>query len=277
MISDIFEAVRTGKLDTVSKVLDERPELIDVRNPDSRDENSPHWDEVNLLHTAAKNGHLDLVKELVKRGADVYSNPTCSYPAVMVAAWEGNDDIVNYFLNEIPEKAEGTCGVGVTCNLAGRKGWLKQVQMHVERDPLAVHQRGWIGDTPLHWPSHNGFIEIVELLLKNGADPNAHVLHWLGGTPLHWASERNPQIVEMLILAGSDVNSWVNLEGSSMLGATPLIWCAKQRDDCSEAAEMLLKHGADPAVRDHEGMTALDHAKREKNKAILKSLKATSA
>jgi hypothetical protein len=34
----------------------------------------------------------------------------------------------------------------------GRQGWVEIVRKHIERDPLAVHQRGWIGDTPLHWP-----------------------------------------------------------------------------------------------------------------------------
>jgi hypothetical protein len=43
------------------------------------------------------------------------------------------------------------------------------VRKHIERDPLSVHQRGWIGDTPLHWPSHNNNVEIVTMLLDAGA------------------------------------------------------------------------------------------------------------
>jgi ankyrin repeat protein len=272
MIASLFESIRNGDFRQVTAVLDEHPYLIDARNPDSKDDTSPHWDEVNLIHTAAKNGHLAIVKDLVNRGAEVYSNPTCTYPAVAVAAWEKHQDVVDYFLNDIPDKAEGTCSVGITCNLAGRFGWLKQVNMHFERDPLAVHQRGWIGDTPLHWSAHEGYTDIVQLLLDNGADPNAQVLHWIGGTPLHWASERNPDIVELLIQSGSEVDARVTLEGSSMLGATPLIWCAKQRDDCGAAVEMLLKYGADPSLKDSNDMTALDHAQKRNNSEIVNAL-----
>ena len=51
------------------------------------------------------------------------------------------------------------------------------------------------------------------------------------------------------------------MKGSSMEGATALIWCAKQRDDCAEAAQVLIEAGIDVAARDAEGKTALDHAR----------------
>ena len=73
----------------------------------------------------------------------------------------------------------------------------------------AVHQRGWIGDSPLHWPAHNGYTEIVRYLLDHGAVANAHEIGWIGGTPLHWASERHPAIVRMLVAAGADPNARV--------------------------------------------------------------------
>ena len=72
-------------------------------------------------------------------------------------------DVVKYFLEEIPDKAAGTNGLGVTLNLAAREGWAEIVRKHLDRDPLSAHQRGWIGDTPLHWPSHNNFVEIVAM------------------------------------------------------------------------------------------------------------------
>ena len=58
----------------------------------------------------------------------------------------------------------------MTINLAARQGWADLVQRHIEIDRLAVHQRGWIGDSPLHWPAHNGNAEIVGILLDAGAD-----------------------------------------------------------------------------------------------------------
>jgi ankyrin repeat protein len=41
----------------------------------------------------------------------------------------------------------------------------------------------------LHWPAHNGFVEIVEVLLDAGAAIDADEINCYGGKPLHWASE----------------------------------------------------------------------------------------
>lgn len=256
-----FDAIRANDLEVVGQMLDGCPERVDAPNLAARKSEGRDWDEISPIHIAAKLGLLDMTRLLVERGATVYSHPFCTYPAVIVASWQGHREVVDYFLNEIPHLAEGTLGVGVTCNLAGREGWIKQVQMHLDRDPLAVHQRGWIGDTPLHWPSHNGYLEIVELLLAHGADPNVEENNWIGGTPVHWASERGTTILRRLASAGGDVNAKVTRPGSDHLGATPLIWCAKQRDDCAEAAETLLDLGADPTLTDADGKRAIDYAR----------------
>lgn len=269
----LFNAIREGDLAVVKPFFEANPESIDIRNLLAIDSDTSAWNELTPLHTAAKYGHLDLVKWLIEHGAEVYSNPMATYPAVIIAAWGKQKAVVDYFLNEIPDKANGTMGLGVTCNLAGREGWIDIVRQHIERDPLAVHQRGWIGDTPLHWPSHNGYIEIVRLLLDAGADPNAHEINWIGGTPLHWASERHSDIIRLLLERGADVNALVAKAGSHHLGATPLIWCAKQDDDSGDAARTLLELGADPRITDAEGKTAEDHARDGNRRRILAVLK----
>ena len=43
-------------------------------------------------------------------------------------------------LNEIPEKADGTQGLGIMANLAARLGYEDIVRKHIERDPLVVDQ-----------------------------------------------------------------------------------------------------------------------------------------
>ena len=65
-----------------------------------------------------------------------------SYLAIMDAAWNKHQQVVDYFLNEIPDKAIGTNGLGVAINLAAQQGWTAIVAKHIARDPLAVHQRG---------------------------------------------------------------------------------------------------------------------------------------
>ena len=196
-----------------------------------------------------------------------------SYPAVMDAAWNKQEEMVHYFLDEIPEKAIGTNDLGVMINLAARQGWTEIVKKHIERDPLAVHQRGWIGDSPLHWPCHNCHDEIVNLLIEKGADIEADEINWIGGKPLHWASEHAPNTCKILLDYGANVNSRNEKLGSPFYGRTPLIHNATQREDCSEITEMLLKAGADVNAVDAEGKTAMLWAQEKKNTKIVSALR----
>ena len=249
----VFKLIANDDLLGVSSLLDENPGLVHLRRTVPEDHRS-------TLQLAAAHGNLAICRTLVDRGAEVYPNPMNQYPPVMEAAWKGHDRIVDYFLNEIPELADGTNGLGVTINLAARQGLTDIVRKHLERDPLSVHYRGWIGDTPLHWPAHNNYTNIVSMLIDAGADIEADEINWVGGKPLHWASEHAPGSVHVLLQAGAQVNSRNIRKGSDFYQVTPLIMNATQTDDCHEVTELLLAAGADVDAVDAQGKTAAQHA-----------------
>jgi ankyrin repeat protein len=253
----IFGSIRGGDLEAVRRWLDTYSDLVYVQNADG-----DAWEERWPLQVAAKHGHLPMVKLLVERGAEVYSNPSCTYPPVVIAGWNKHQAVVDYFLREIPHLAEGTNRLGVTIHLAARLGWTDIVRKHIAADPLAVHQRGCLGDTPLHWPAHNGFVEIVELLLDAGADIEADEIGLYGGKALHWASEHEPATVALLLGRGANVNARNIKADSEFYGVTPLIMNATQRNDCSEVTELLLDAGADINATDAKAKTALAHAQQ---------------
>lgn len=251
----IFPAIEAGDLAALRALLDGDPSLVHVRHAD------PELHQWTPLQFAAARGQLGACRLLVERGAEVYTNPMNTYPPVMQAAWNEHPEVVKYFLEEIPGKAAGTNGLGVMINLAAREGWLELVRKHLERDPLSVHQRGWIGDAPLHWPSHNNYPEIVSLLLDAGADIEADEINCYGGKPLHWASEHAPEAVQVLLDRGADVNSRNRKADSDFYGMTPLIMNATQKNDCAEVTELLIGAGADIQAVDAAGKTARTHAR----------------
>ena len=228
--------------------------LVHARHADP---NMHHW---STLQFAAARGNLAACRLLVERGAEVYTNPMNTYPPVMQAAWNKHQSVVDYFLNEIPDKADGTNGIGIAINLAAREGWTEVVRKHLQTDPLSVHQRGWVGDSPLHWPAHNNYVEILTLMIDAGGNIEADEINCYGGKPLHWASEHAPDTVKLLLERGADVNSRNIKADSDFYGMTPLIMNATQKNDCSEVTALLLMAGADMHATDATGKTALDHA-----------------
>ena len=91
------------------------------------------------------------------------------------------------------------------------------------------------GGTPLHNSVDSDDKDIVELLIKNGADVNA--THNGGGTPLHWAARKGQkEIVELLISYGANVNT------QDEDGGTPLYYTSNP-----EIVDLLSKHGGKTA------------------------------
>lgn len=266
-LRQLTQLIRAGDLDPVRTAVDANPDLLRTHDPEQ-------WNERTALHAAARHGHLEIVKLLVARGAEVYSNPMNTYPPVFVADGrrpEGRQ-IIEYFLHEIADKAEGTHKLGATINIAARMGWTDIVRRHLELDPLAVHQRGWIGDTPLHWSSHNGHAEIVTMLLDAGADIEADEINCYGGKPLHWASEHEPHIVRLLLERGANVNSVNVRQESDYFGVTPLLMNVLMKDDCADATQLLLEAGADTTVT-HHGKSLLEIGEEKGNARILAVLR----
>ena len=95
--------------------------------------------------------------------------------------------------------------------------------------------------------SWQGNLELTKHLLSLGASPNPAVFSSL--------FHGDVEICELLDEHGAD---WNLIFG----GATPLI--DMMRWNRSKLVPWLLLHGADPTIKDHAGLSALDHARKRK-------------
>ena len=118
----------------------------------------------------------------------------------------------------------------------------------------------WIysGDTPLHLAAAGYRVDIVQLLLAAGADPNSFTNHRQSG-PLHyaadtcltcraWSAGKQVETIRCLLQAGARINA------QDKNGATPLHRAVRTRG--AEAVRCLLEAGGDPSLKNKSGSTA---------------------
>jgi len=135
------------------------------------------------LYAAAKEGHLDIAKDLLKAGAR-FDIGHC--PLQAAAGW-GNLEVVELFIesgadvNKPDERKHTALHAAAAANYKSSPQIVKKL-LAVEADPNAEDE---YGNTPLLMPSVNGYYEIVRLLLAAGADPTKP--NKSGHTPLDGA------------------------------------------------------------------------------------------
>ena len=116
----------------------------------------------------------------------------------------------------------------------------------------------YAGDTAMHIAAAAYRAQIVEQLIKAGADVRAR--NRFGYNPLHaaaaggpgsqtWNPAKQSATIRLLIAAGADPNS------TDKRGVTPMHIAVRTR--CSLAVQTLLESGADPTLRNKSGSDAM--------------------
>lgn len=150
---------------------------------------------------------------------------------------------------------------------ASALGDIEGVRTLLDHDAGLANATAEDGFGPLGLASLFGHEHCVALLLSRGADAARASLNATKMMPLHSATAaRSVAIARILIAAGAPVDA----RRSDGSGLTPLMMAALDGED--ELVELLLRHGANPDLRDDNDMSAADHARSNGYEALAERL-----
>ncbi len=130
---------------------------------------------------------------------------------------------------------------------------LRVARFLIGRPEVNVDARGSADENPLMMAALKGHLDLVEALIARRAQVNKP-----GWTPLHYAATYKgpsaPAIARLLL----EHHAFIDAESPN--GTTPLMMAAHYGHPM--VVRILLEEGADPMVRNQQGLTAIDFAHR---------------
>ncbi|MCW3060909.1 MAG: uncharacterized protein JWQ02_2730 [Capsulimonas sp.] len=243
----LMQAASAGNWEIVGLLLRYHARL-DLRDRDGR----------TALHLAAAYGHAQVIEALLAAGAPV---------GLSEAALLGDTDKLKKMLDGEPPPSSAAITHAFFASV--QFGSPETVTLLLEHgaDVNALAARGSL--TPLILAVRRPAPELVRILLAHDADKET--LDGAGQTALHSAvSPRNPrglEIAGILLDAGANVDCRVRYrhvpQETGRPGTTPLMRAASTGN--IEIIQLLVRHGADPNLRDASGRTALQIASNGRN------------
>ena len=176
-----------------------------------------------------------------------------SYDAFFTAVQRDNESaVVAFALREFDLNTRDPEGEHALI-LALRSGSLKVASFLLEQRQLDIEARNRHDENALMMAALKGHQAQVEQLIRRGAQVNKP-----GWAPLHYAASTSlPQSVPIARLL---LEHHAFIDAESPNGTTPLMMAAFY--GTSAMVDLLLEEGADPMVRNQQGLTAIDFARR---------------
>jgi len=278
----IMEAIRSGDVDSVSRIIEKDPQAVQQRDKSLR----------TPLHEAAEQGRLEITSLLIEAGAPLSPADDQGFTPLHRAVFKGHPGVAKLLISR---------GAGVDLRTRRGRTPLTLVAMSNGRTDLAellidagasVDPVENTGGTPLTYAAFRGFNELVNDLLDHGAEVQTDSELWF--EVFHRACAHGQvRLAEVMISRGLDVASR-NEDGKNALhsaaeggsvelvvllidrglpptsldygGASPLHFAAAQGH--ARAVETLLERGAPLDGRNLLGQTALHRARENGHQEV---------
>jgi len=187
-----------------------------------------------------------LVRTFIKKGANINVKDVNGSPAFLCALYKKKPKVALELIKAGAD-TRGYCGNEALLE-AAKHGYLQIVQALIKAGANVNAKDGTTrGNTALGLTTN---LLIAQILIKAGANINAKDEY--GTTALMWAAGHgNHQIVQTLIKAGANVNA------KDDDGKTTLMYAA---ENGHSAVQALIKAGADVNAKDKYGKTVLEYA-----------------
>ncbi|KAN0075704.1 hypothetical protein V8E54_006974 [Elaphomyces granulatus] len=246
------------------------------------------YDRTPLVY-AVWNGHVAVVKRLLKAGARIDMADDIGGTALSYAVCSGHNDMLTLlFKKGIKAGPEDETRVALLMS-AVEKGHAAVVKLLLETGKINLELKDRNGRTPLSCAVERGGVAIVQLLLAEGAKTGVALLTSAvekgheavvkllletgkidpelkdgnGRTPLSCAVERGSVAILQLLLAEG-------VKTDYKYKITPLSRAAERRDE--RVVKLLLENGALPNFEDEGGQTPLSRAVEGGSVAVVQLL-----
>jgi ankyrin repeat protein len=213
---------------------------------------------LTALTFAAREGDLESARALLDAGADVNQATEYGWTPLLTAINNRNYALAALLIER-----------GADVNRANKGGW---TPLYLATDNRNIEG----GDYPVPRPDRD-HLEIIELLLARGANPNAGIrentltrtiftMQWFfedGATPFIRAAQSSDTVLMKLLLQyGADPKRVTANGDSALTAAAGIGWVEgvtyeRSREENVEAVRLLLDLGLDPNHQNREGRTPL--------------------
>ena len=255
--SRLMAEVARGGLANVRRHIAAKPSALNAVEPRSG---------CTLTHIAAANDMVDLMKFFRSKGADLRRQNKMGFQAIHMAASGDCAKAIKYLIAQGIKADSPIQGGYIPLQFAAKWGCLNAAKALLAAGAKINHQAP-NGETALTQAVQGSSTEMIKFLISRKA--NLHLHTATGATALHVAvfNRYHPEHAETLLKAGANPNAglfkhepWTPLHTAANMGRV-------------EIARILLKHGANPKIKNSHGQTPLQVAEQFKQSAVAEILR----